>query len=116
MEAVDKHFSQQGRSQRADYFEPRRFLSPGRIGLFDLKGYLFYGADPERKGLPEAALRGCDWQQYEGKNLAVFCSADAIIPVWAYMLVAAYAAPFAKNIFQGADEFYKMVTSMHLME
>lgn len=41
---------------------------------------------------------------------SVFCSADAIIPVWAYMLVAAWAEPYARTVFQGnADEYYKMV-------
>jgi hypothetical protein len=39
-----------------------------------------------------------DWEQYRGKNLAVFCSADAIIPLWAYMLVATHAAPFVNDI------------------
>ena len=38
--------------------------------------------------------------------LTVFCSADAIIPVWAYMLVAAHAEPFAVDIFQGTEEEY----------
>ena len=44
------------------------------------------------------ALQAIDWEQYRGKNLAVFCSADAIIPMWAYMLVATHAAPFVADI------------------
>jgi len=39
----------------------------------------------------------------------VYCSTDAIIPVWAYMLVTAYVEPFAITVFQGKEEeFYKM--------
>ena len=57
-----------------------------------------------------AALKEHDWTQYEGKNMAAYCSVDAIIPVWAYMLVAANAAPYATMVFQGdAEAFYKMV-------
>ncbi|GAB3822784.1 hypothetical protein GCM10028895_28100 [Pontibacter rugosus] len=29
-----------------------------------------------------------DWSQYSGKNIAIICSADAIVPTWAYMLLA----------------------------
>ncbi|MEZ4919755.1 MAG: DUF2480 family protein, partial [Saprospiraceae bacterium] len=46
------------------------------------------------------ALKEHDWSQYAGKNLAVFCSTDAIIPMWAYMLVSSYATPYAKDIVQ----------------
>ena len=79
------------------------------LALFDLKGFLFMELILKEKDFREA-LKEHDWTQYEGKNLAVFCSTDAIIPVWAYMLVTVYAAPHAKEIFQGtADEFYKHI-------
>lgn len=64
---------------------------------FDLKDYLFMGLILKEKDFREA-LKNHDWQQYEGKILAVFCSADAIIPMWAYMLIATYAAPVAADI------------------
>jgi hypothetical protein len=79
------------------------------LALFDLKDYLFMGLILKEKDFREA-LKNHDWTQYEGKNLAVFCSADAIIPTWAYMLVTVYAAPFANDIFQGtAEEFHKHI-------
>ena len=75
--------------------------------VFDLKDYLFRALILREKDFREA-MRAHDWVQYEGKNLAVSCSADAIIPIWAYMLVASYAAPHAKRIvFGDADEFYR---------
>ncbi|MEK7254303.1 MAG: DUF2480 family protein [Bacteroidota bacterium] len=83
------------------------FYPPQPLVTFDLKDYLFMGLILKEKDFREA-LTAHDWSQYAGKNVAVFCSADAIIPVWAYMLVAAYAAPFANDIFQGtAEELYK---------
>ena len=49
------------------------------------------------------AIKAHDFSQYQDKTLLVFCSADAIIPAWAYMLVAAAASPFAKDIYQGTE-------------
>ncbi len=75
------------------------------IATFDLKGFLFMEMILKEKDF-RAALKEHDWTQYEGKILTVLCSADAIIPVWAYMLVATYAEPFATDIFQGTTEEY----------
>jgi hypothetical protein len=69
----------------------------GEIVPFDLKGYLFMELILKEKDFREALL-ALDWEQYRGKNLAVFCSADAIIPLWAYMLVATHAAPYVNDI------------------
>jgi hypothetical protein len=70
------------------------------ILLFDLKPLLFREMILKEKEF-RAALDAIDWPQYEGKILAVTCTADAIIPSWAYMLVAVKARPFAKNIVLG---------------
>ena len=75
--------------------------------VFDLKDYLFMELILKEKDF-RAALKDHDWTQYTGKQLLVYCSTDAIIPVWAYMLVSAYAAPHAASIFQGTEtEFLK---------
>ena len=79
------------------------FYPEGEVVPFDLKEYLFRELILKEKDFREALL-ALDWEQYQGKNLAVFCSTDAIIPMWAYMLVASYAAPFASDIFQGQPE------------
>ena len=73
------------------------------ISEFDLKDYLFQGLILKEKEFREA-LKAHDWVQYEDNHLAVFCSTDAIVPIWAYMLVATSAKPFAKSIFQGTPE------------
>lgn len=69
----------------------------GEVVPFDLKDFLFMGLILKEKDFREA-LKSHDWSQYKGKNLAIFCSADAIIPLWAYMLVATYAAPIAEDL------------------
>jgi hypothetical protein len=77
--------------------------------LFDLKEYLFHGLILREKDFREA-MQAHDWTQYAGKNIALYCSADAIIPHWAYMLVVVYAQPFANYIVQGnEDVFYTVI-------
>jgi hypothetical protein len=85
------------------------FFPKEEVVVFDIKDYLFMELILKEKDFRDA-LKEHDWNQYEGKNLIVYCSTDAIVPVWAYMLVAAYAEPFAKRVFQGdEDTFYKVV-------
>lgn len=77
--------------------------------VFDMKDYLFMGMILKEKDFREA-LKKIDWETYRDKNVAVTCSADAIIPVWAYMLVATYLQPFAKEIVMGDEkEMHKTI-------
>lgn len=79
------------------------FLPKEPVVALDLKDYLFHGLILKEKDF-RTALKEMDWTQFEGKVLAVFCSTDAIIPMWAYMLVATYATPHAHTVFQGTEE------------
>ena len=93
----------------------------GEAAVFDMKDYLFMGMILKEKDFREA-LKQMDWSVYEGKNVAVTCSADAVIPVWAYMLVAAYLQPVAKEIVMGDEKelhktlFLKNLSSINLEE
>ena len=86
-----------------------QFFPAEPVMPFDLADYLFMKFILKEKDFREA-LKNHDWTQYAGKHLAVFCSTDAIIPVWAYMLVAVYAAPQALSVYQGTPaDFYRHV-------
>lgn len=73
------------------------------IAVFDLKPHLFMELILKEKDFRDT-LQKYDWSQYEGKVVAVTCTADAIIPMWAYMLVASYLQPVAKSIIFGDEK------------
>ncbi|MEY3320545.1 MAG: hypothetical protein RLZZ417_128 [Bacteroidota bacterium] len=73
--------------------------------IFDIKDYLFQGLILREKDF-RAALKEINWEEYEHKILLIICSADAILPLWSYMLIAAYAAPYTRAIFQGDKEAF----------
>ena len=79
------------------------FYPREEILAFDLKPLLFREMILKEKEF-RAALQAIDWSQYSGKILAVTCTADAIIPAWAYMLIAVSAQPFARNIVLGDSQ------------
>lgn len=83
------------------------YLPKEEMEIFDIKEFLFMSLVLKEKDF-RTSLQQTDWQQYENKNIAVTCSADAIIPLWAYMLVASYLQPFANEIvFGNKDELEK---------
>jgi hypothetical protein len=74
------------------------FLPNERPVFFDLKQFLFRELILKEKDF-RTALQNHDWTAYSNQTVLVFCSADAIIPVWAYMLVAVYLEPITTNLF-----------------
>jgi hypothetical protein len=70
------------------------------IVLFDLKPHLFRELILKEKEF-RASLQHIDWTTYRDKIVAVTSTADAIIPLWAFMLVAVALQPFARDIVMG---------------
>ncbi|MEX6689112.1 DUF2480 family protein [Danxiaibacter flavus] len=79
------------------------FYPKGEIKVFDLKHHLFMGLILKEKDF-RAALQATDWEAYRDAYVAVTCSADAVIPMWAYMLVATYLQPVAKDVVFGDEK------------
>ena len=80
------------------------FYPKGETAVFDMKDHLFMGLILKEKDFREA-LKQMDFSVYQDKYVALTCTADAIIPVWAYMLAANYLQPFAKDIVFGDADF-----------
>lgn len=76
------------------------FYPEGPRVIFDLKDWLYEELILKEKDFRQN-LKEHDWWQYEGKYVAMTCTADAIVPSWAYLLVATYLQPVAKKVIQG---------------
>lgn len=98
-----------------------KYYPGGETAVFDLKDYLFMGMILKEKDFREA-LKKISWEQYQNKNVAITCTADAIIPVWAYMLVASYLQPVAKDFVLGNEKelhrilFAKQLSAINVNE
>ena len=78
------------------------FFPKEQIRIFDLKPFLFMELILKEKDF-RAALLGTDWSLYQDEIIGIYCSADAVIPVWAYMLVTSYLQPYAKEVIMGDE-------------
>ncbi|MDB4999218.1 MAG: hypothetical protein JWR76_295 [Mucilaginibacter sp.] len=88
--------------------DPAQFYAPGDRVVYDITDNLFHGLMLREKDFREF-VKTHDWTQYEGKNVAVTCTADAIVPAWAYMLLANRLAPYAREVVFGDAEVLETV-------
>lgn len=73
------------------------YYPKGKRMQLDITEALFQGLLLKEKDFREW-VKEHNWEQYQDAYVAVHCSADAIVPVWAYMLVASKLEPHAKKI------------------
>ena len=79
------------------------YYHSGERVIYDIADNLFHGLILREKDFREF-LKQHNWAQYQGKNVAIICSADAIVPTWAYMLLAIYLEPYANLFVFGSME------------
>ncbi|MBY0436298.1 MAG: DUF2480 family protein [Cyclobacteriaceae bacterium] len=85
-------------------FNLEEYNPAGEIAEIDLKDILFQGLILREKDLRDF-IKTHDWSGYRDKNVAIFCSADAVIPTWAYMLIGIALQPFAgKTVFGSRND------------
>lgn len=51
-----------------------------------------------------ADVKDHDWSQYKGEHVALYCSTDAIVPTWGYMLIASNLHDVAQSTTLGHAE------------
>lgn len=82
-------------------FDLEEFFEPGERILLDIKDQLYEGLVLREKSFREF-IKNHDWSQFENKFVAIACSTEAIVPTWAYMLLAIALKPFAKRVVFGS--------------
>lgn len=91
------------------------FYPQGERVLFDI-GTLFSEEGILREKEFRAQLKETDWTAYQGKHVAIDCSAEAIVPLWAHMLVASHLESHAKNLVFGDLDTLEAVLSAVSLE
>lgn len=88
--------------------DPAAFYPAGDRLIYDIKDNLYMGLILREKDFRDF-VKNHDWSQYGGKNIGITCSADAIVPAWAYMLIANKMAPYANEIVFGDKNILETV-------
>ena len=84
------------------------YYEEGKRMLFDIKPLLFQELILKEKDFREY-IKTHNWSEYTGAYVALTCSADAVVPTWAYMLLTLSLQPFAKKVVYGNLEILETV-------
>jgi hypothetical protein len=79
-----------------------QYLPKNDIVVFDIKPYLFMELILKEKDF-RASLSSIDWSIYQDKIVGIFCSTDAIIPMWANMLIVSNLSSYATAVYFGDE-------------
>ena len=81
-------------------FNLEDYYPKGERVLIDVKHNLFQELILKEKDFRDF-VKNENWEKYKDKFVAITCTADAIVPTWAYMLITTSLQPFAKKIVFG---------------
>ncbi|MEM9671454.1 MAG: DUF2480 family protein [Bacteroidota bacterium] len=89
-------------------FDLEDYYPQGERVVYDIKDNLFQEMILREKDF-RAFVKEHDWSQYQDQYVALTCSVDAIVPTWAYMLLATKLEPYAKRVVFGTLETLEAV-------
>ncbi len=84
-------------------FDLEDYYPDGKRIVFDIQNWLYEGLILREKEFRKQ-VSDHNWSQYQNTYVALYCSTDAIIPGWAYLLLSSYLIPFAKKVVVGTLE------------
>ena len=80
-----------------------KYAPQQEIEVYDIKDNLFHGLILKEKDFRDF-VKEHDWTQYQDKHIGIICTADAIVPTWAYMILANKFSQYAKSVTFGNKE------------
>ena len=83
--------------------------------LMDIKDWLYEGLILREREF-RAQLEEHDWTKYKDAYVALTCSSEAIIPGWAYMLIATKLQPYSNHIIIGDLEMFESSLYQSIIE
>ena len=81
-------------------FNLEDYYPEGKRVHIDIKDWLHEGIVLREKDFRQS-VNGHDWEQYQDAYVALSCSTEAIVPVWAYMLITTCLQPYARRVVLG---------------
>lgn len=97
-------------------FDLEKLYHTGPRVAWDIKDQLYQGLVLKEQEFRDF-LKNHNWKQYKDQNLAIICSVDAIVPTWAYMLIAVYLTPYANHfVFGDLEELERSLFQKALAE
>ena len=91
------------------------YYPKGKRAVIDIKNWLKEGLVLIEKDFRQS-LNNYNWNQFKEHHIAIFCSTDAIVPIWAYMLVQKHLNGIAKSITYGSTETMESVLIIPIIE
>lgn len=91
------------------------FYPTGTRLQIDIKDWLFEGLILREKEFRNQ-ISEHNWEHYKDAYVAIFCSTEAIIPGWAYMLISTKLQPYAKKVVVGSLEDMETILFQTIIE
>ena len=98
-----------------EVFDLEDYYPEGPREGIDISGWLWEGFVLREKEIRET-VKTHDWSPYANKYIALYCSTDAIVPAWAYMLVTVALQPFAKKVIMGRPEQLNILVYQEILD
>ncbi len=96
-------------------FNLEDFYQKGERVAFDISSWLLEGIVLRESEFREKANKH-DWSQYQDKFVALFCSTEAIVPGWAFLLLSLHLAPYTKKVTVGSLEELESILFAELLK
>ena len=102
-------------NSKLEVFDLEDYFPEGNYQTIDIKNWLFEGLVLREKEF-RSAIESHNWENYKDAYVALYCSTDAIVPSWAYLLIASHLNPYARKVFRGDLEELRSILYSEILK